>query len=98
MSRQRKLDQDTVNRRVQVQGLKQVQQGRFGAWSREAVDGAADPGLMTSPLFVPHVHLTGGVVAHQDGGQAGGVAEAFLEQSDFLGDFAANLIGHRFAV
>jgi hypothetical protein len=98
MSRQGKLDQDTVNGRVRVQGLEQLQQACFGAWFREAVDGAADPDLMAGTLFVPHVDLTSGVVAHEDRRQAGGVAEAFLEQGDFLGDFAANLIGYRFAV
>ena len=80
-----------MDRRVAIEPVDQPQQffGR-GAGRRGCAVGWSCPHLAAGLLFAADIGLAGGVVAHQDGGQAGGNAGLLGKIGGLLGDFAAD--------
>jgi len=94
---QRQLDEEAVDLRIAVEGvhggLELSLRGRGG----ERHGAAGDPHLGAGPRLRGDVDPRSGVVAHQQGGEAGGTPVLLLEGGRPGGDFGANLIGDRLA-
>ena len=85
--REGELDEDAVDGVVLVQAIEDLHQLVLGRRGREDVELAAHADLVRGLLLVARVDLARGVLADEDGGEAGHDAVPVLEGADTLGDF-----------
>ena len=97
MVRERQLDDDPVDLGVAVQAADRGEQLVLGHVGGQVDLLGADPDVGAGLVLRPHVDARGLVVAHEDGGQAGGDA-ALGERAYPLAHLAADLRGDGFAV
>jgi hypothetical protein len=87
-----------VDRVVVVQRRDQLLDLLLRRVGRQPVVDRAHPGVLGRLALVAHVHVRGGVVAHEDRGQAGLVATAVDPLGHLARDALLHLGGHRAAV
>ena len=95
---QRQLDKDAVDRRVGSQGGQPVQQLGLGGGFGQAADPALDAAGRAVAFLAADIHLAGGVLPHQQHGQAGGRFAPLLQGADRRGGLLLDLGGQNFSV
>ena len=90
VSGQGQLHQDAMDAAVVVQGIDASEQIGLTHLRRVALQNRVHAGVFAGLDLVTHIHLRGGVVTHQDHGQAGDDALGF-ESGDTLSDFGSQL-------
>ena len=91
---QGELDEDAVEAGVGVELPHEADELFLGGLLRQLDRLADHVRLVAGAALVPHVDGGGGVASHEHGGETGGYTEAFPERARFLGDLAADLLGH----
>jgi hypothetical protein len=87
-----------MNSGVLVQLTHQREQVIFAGFGREAMQLALNTDSLTRLPLVPHVNVTGWILTHQYGGQAGHQAVVLDQACNLLTQFRLDFCGDRFSV
>ena len=97
MCGQGQLHQNAVNGGVGIEGVHPFQQRRFAHGGVVFFEYRMHAAIAARLDLVAHIHLAGGVVAHQNNGQPGGDTLR-LDGGNALRDFGTNLGGQSLAI